>query len=97
MWQQQLNSFYHDAGIKKRGLKYTMKHRDDVLRISASLKLGHIRAAELIKSLFTNNRPSSLANALVKFIDDEEYRIHILTQFNKDVVKLSPMRNFSFH
>ena len=81
-----------DIAKSKASLKLTIKHWDDVLRITASLKLGHIGASELIKSLFKNNRPSSLAKAIInigrvrktiyilRFIDDNEYRRHILGQ-----------------
>lgn len=107
LWRVDTKADYgvlNDITKSKVTLKYIMKHWDDVLRISASLKLGHIRAAELIKSLFTNNRPSSLAKALInigrsrktiymlRFIDDEEYRRHILTQLNKGESRHSVFR-----
>ncbi|HAT2076573.1 TPA: Tn3 family transposase [Legionella pneumophila] len=71
------------------------KHWEDVLRVAVSLKLGHVSASDLIRSLFRKNRPSGLAKALMNlgriiktlyllnYIDNEEYRRHILTQLNK--------------
>jgi TnpA family transposase len=71
------------------------KHWEDILRVAVSLKLGHVSASELIRSLFRKNRPSGLAKALMNlgriiktlyllnYIDSEEYRRHILTQLNK--------------
>lgn len=68
------------------------KHWEDILRVAVSLKLGHVSASDLIRSLFRKNRPSGLAKALMNlgriiktlyllnYIDSEEYRRHILTQ-----------------
>jgi TnpA family transposase len=70
-------------------------HWDDMLRIAGSLKLGTIRASELIRTLLKSQRPSSLALAimdigriiktvyLLNFVDDEGYRRRILTQLNR--------------
>ena len=69
----------------KASLKLIIKYWNDVLHITASLKLEHIGASELIKLLFKNNRPSSLAKTIInigrirktiyilRFIDDNEY------------------------
>ncbi|MBL7478731.1 Tn3 family transposase [Legionella bononiensis] len=71
------------------------KHWEDILRVAVSLKLGHVSASDLIRSLFRKNRPSGLAKALMNlgriiktlyllnYIDSEEYRRHILIQLNK--------------
>ena len=60
-----------------------------------SLKLGTIRASELIRSLLRSDRPSGLAQAIIEvgrinktiyllnYIDDEDYRRKILTQLNR--------------
>ena len=89
-------------------MKAVTKQWDDVLRIAASLKLGYVSAAELIKSLYRNNRPSSLAKALMnigrirktihmlRYIDDDEYRRHILAQLNKGESRHSVFRTI-FH
>jgi TnpA family transposase len=68
---------------------------DDILRIGGSLKMGTIRASELIRSLLKSDRPSSLSRAIadlgrilktiymLNYIDDEAYRRRILTQLNR--------------
>jgi TnpA family transposase len=65
------------------------------LRIAGSLKLGTVRASELIRSLLKSERPSGLAQAIIEigrinktlyllnYIDDEDYRRRILTQLNR--------------
>ncbi|MDF1931776.1 Tn3 family transposase [Legionella pneumophila] len=70
------------------------KHWEDIL-VAVSLKLGHVSASDLIRSLFRKNRPSGLAKALMNlgriiktlyllnYIDSEGYRRHILIQLNK--------------
>ena len=71
------------------------KHWEDILRVAVSLELGHVSASDLIRSLFRKNRPSGLAKALMNlgriiktlyllhYIDNENYRRHILVQLNK--------------
>lgn len=71
------------------------KHWEDILRVAVSLKLGHVSASDLMRSLFRKNKPSGLAKALMNlgriiktlyllnYIDSEEYRRHILIQLNK--------------
>jgi len=71
------------------------KHWDDILRVAVSLKLGYISGSELIRALFKNSKPSGLAIALMnlgrspktlyllRYIDDKDYRRHILTQLNR--------------
>ncbi len=66
-----------------------------MLRIAGSLKLGTVRASELIRSLLKSERPSGLAQAimevgrinktlyLLNYIDDEDYRRRILNQLNR--------------
>lgn len=68
---------------------------DEMLRVSGSLKLGKVRASELIRSLLKSDKPSGLAQGimelgranktlyLLKYFDDEEYRRRILTQLNR--------------
>jgi len=71
------------------------QHWDDMIRIAGSLKLGTVKASELIRSLLKSDKPSSLAKAIVEvgrinktlyllnYIDDIEYRRRILTQLNR--------------
>ena len=85
----------NDISQHKINVALIKKHWEDILRVAVSLKLGHVSASELIRSLFRKNRPSGLAKALMNlgriiktlyllnYIDDEEYRRHILIQLNK--------------
>lgn len=71
------------------------QHWDDMMRIAGSLKMGTVRASELIRSLLKSERPSSLTQAIIdagrinktlyllNYIDDEDYRRRILTQLNR--------------
>ena len=75
--------------------KKVKQHWDDMLRMGGSLKLGTVRASELLCSLLKSERPSSLAQAIIEvgrinktiyllnYIDDEDYRRRILTQLNR--------------
>jgi TnpA family transposase len=68
---------------------------DDLLRVAGSLKLGTVRASELMRSLLRGDRPSTLTRAvkelgrvvktlyLLAYLDDETYRRRILTQRNR--------------
>lgn len=71
------------------------QHWDDMMRIAGSLKLGTVRASELIRSLLKSDKPSNLAKAIIdagrinktlyllNYINDEDYRRKILTQLNR--------------
>lgn len=71
------------------------QHWDDMMRIAGSLKLGKVKASELIRSLLKSERPSSLTQAIIEagrinktiyllnYINDEDYRRRILTQLNR--------------
>ena len=68
---------------------------EDMLRVAGSLKLGTVDIAELMLTLQSGRRPSTLARAigevgriaksliLLSYIDDEAYRRRILIQLNK--------------
>ena len=71
------------------------EHWDDMIRVAGSLKLGTVRASELIRSLLKSDKPSNLAKAIIdagrinktlyllNYIDNEDYRRRILTQLNR--------------
>jgi len=71
------------------------RNGDDMLRVAGSLKLGTVKASELMRSLLRSKKPSTLARAigelgripktlyLLSYVDDENYRRHILTQINR--------------
>jgi TnpA family transposase len=66
-----------------------------MMRIAGSLKMGKVRASELIRSLLKSERPSGLTQAIIdagrinktlyllNYIDNEDYRRRILTQLNR--------------
>jgi TnpA family transposase len=78
--------------IKKR---YVEDNWDDMMRVAGSLKLGTVRASELMGTLLKSDRPSGLAKAikevgrinktlyLLNYIDSQDYRRRILTQLNR--------------
>lgn len=70
-------------------------HWDDMLRLSGSLKLGRVPAADIMRTLQVGDRPTRLAQAIAEFgridktlhtltyIDDEAKRRGTLTQLNR--------------
>jgi TnpA family transposase len=66
----------------------------DVIRLAGSLKLGHLKAAGIMRTLQVRDKPTSLARALseigriaktvhiLHYIDDPAFRRRILTQLN---------------
>jgi len=66
-----------------------------MIRTAGSLKLGKVQASVLVRSLLKSESPSGLTQAnievgrinktlyLLNYIDDEDYRRHILTQLNR--------------
>jgi TnpA family transposase len=69
--------------------------RDDLLRVAGSLKLGHLSASDLMKTLQAGKGNSALAKAiaevgriaktlyLLHYIDEPDYRRRILVQLNR--------------
>jgi TnpA family transposase len=66
----------------------------DVIRLAGSLKLGHLKAAGIMRTLQVKDKPTTLARALseigriaktihiLHYIDDAAFRRRILTQLN---------------
>lgn len=85
----------NELASNKINMKLIVDHWDDLLRLAGSLKRGVMRAADLTRTLQTNDRPIRLARALqelgrlvktlylLRFIDDEAYRRRILVQLNR--------------
>lgn len=75
--------------------KLITEHWDDLLRVAGSLLSGKVVPSELIRTLQTGGRFTTLARAiaeggrvsktihLLTFVDDENYRRRILTQLNR--------------
>ena len=84
------------------------QHWDDMMRIAGSLKLGTVRASELIRSLLKSDKPSNLAKAIIdagrinktlyllNYINDEDYRRRILTQLNRGEERHSVARTIFY-
>lgn len=68
---------------------------EDVLRVAGSLKLGTVKASDLVRALHAGSRPSELAKAiaevgriakslfLLSYVDDEAYRRRVVVQLNR--------------
>ena len=84
-------------GLARHRIKTSLirQNWDDLLRVAGSLKLGTVSASELMRTLQSSGRPSTLARAvgelgriaktlyLLAYIDDENYRRRILVQLNR--------------
>ncbi len=83
-------------GLARHRLDRTLieDHWDDILRVAGSLKLGRIRASEVIRMLQGEGRPTTLGRAiaevgriaktayLLNYVADEQYRRRIQIQLN---------------
>ena len=81
-----------------------IRHWDDMLRVSGSLKWGTVNATALIQALQHGGRPTLLGRAigelgriyktryLLAYLDDESYRRRILTQLNRGEARHSLAR-----
>ncbi len=68
---------------------------EDVLRVAGSLKLGTVKASDLVRALHAGSRQSELAKAiaevgrvakslfLLSYVDDEAHRRRVLVQLNR--------------
>ena len=76
-----------------------VENRDDLLRLAGSLKLGHVHAGAIMRTLYVGERTTALAKALrelgriikslhiLSYIDDEEKRRRILIQLNRQELR----------
>jgi len=76
-------------------IKLIIENWDDLMRLAGSLKLGHLKAAGVMRILQTRDRPTTLARALMhlgrliktlhilNYIDDPAFRRRILIQLNR--------------
>jgi TnpA family transposase len=85
-------------GLSRRNRLRTDLIRDnweDILRVAGSLKLGTVKASDLVRALHAGSKPSELARAiaevgrvakslfLLSYVDDEAYRRRVLVQLNR--------------
>ena len=88
---KQLNSLSQN----KININLIVKHWDEILNVISSLKLGKVRASDIIKALQRDGRPTSLGRAfteygrifktmhLLRYYSDEDYCRQILIQLNR--------------
>lgn len=75
------------------------EHWPDLIRLAGSLKLGHLKAAGVMRMLQVKDRPTTLAKALselgriiktlhiLRYIDDQPFRRRILFQLNRQELR----------
>jgi TnpA family transposase len=98
----------NELATSKINIDRIEQHWDDMMRIAGSLKLGTVRASELIRSLLKSDKPSNLAKAIIdagrinktlyllNYINDEDYRRRILTQLNRGEERHSVARTIFY-
>src|SRR3546814_18421290 len=71
----------------------------DLIRLAGSIKLGHLKAAGVMRMLQVKDRPTTLAKALselgriiktlhiLRYIDDRPFRRRILFQLNRQALR----------
>ena len=76
-------------------IKLIIENWEDLVRLAGSLKLGHLKAASVMRILQVKDHPTTLARALMQlgrlikslhilnYIDDEKFRRRILVQLNR--------------
>ena len=102
-------AYEHVASVIARPLDMDLilKHWDDLLRVTASLKMGWVTASTLIRKLQAFPRQHKLTQALqeygrlvktifiLRYVDSEAYRRRILIQLNKGEA-VQGLRRFLF-
>ena len=75
------------------------EHWEDLIRLAGSLKLGHLQAAGVMRTLQVKDKPTTLARALselgrivktlhiLRYVDDKEFRRRILVQLNRQELR----------
>ena len=97
-WRMEAGADYgvlNDVGRHLINRRLIEEQWDEILRVSGSLKLGTVKASELIRTLQGGNRTTVLGRAiaelgriaktlhLLAYVDDENYRRGVLTQLNR--------------
>jgi TnpA family transposase len=89
-----LKGYFDLGGQRKRHLALIRDNWPDVIRLAGSLKLGHLKAAGIMRMLQVRDKPTTLARALseigriaktvhiLHYVDDAAFRRRILTQLN---------------
>ena len=85
----------NSIAASKINLSLILQNWPDLIRLAGSLKLGHIRAAGVMRMMQVKDKPTTLARALtelgrivktlhiLRYIDDPAFRRRILVQLNR--------------
>jgi TnpA family transposase len=97
LWRIDRNADYGPFNSLGKGtinLALIRENWSDMIRLAGSLKLGHLKAVGIMRTLQVRNKPTTLARALselgriaktihiLRYIDDKAFRRRILTQLN---------------
>jgi TnpA family transposase len=86
---------FDNLAVSKINLPLIVQNWPDLIRLAGSLKLGHLRAAGVMRMAQVKDRPTTLARALTElgriiktlhilhYIDDQAFRQRILVQLNR--------------
>jgi TnpA family transposase len=86
---------FDSLAVGKINLPLIIQNWPDLIRLAGSLKLGHLRAAGVMRTLQVKDKPTTLARALselgrivktlhiLRCIDDPAFRRRILVQLNR--------------
>jgi TnpA family transposase len=86
---------FNSLAVNKINLPLIIQNWPDLIRLAGSLKLGHLRAAGVMRTLQVKDKPTTLARALtelgrivktlhiLRYIDDSAFRRRILIQLNR--------------
>lgn len=102
LWRVNKTARYGPLGEIAEGtinIKLIIENWEDLIRLAGSLKLGHLKAAGIMRILQTRDRPTTLARALMhlgrliktlhilNYIDDADFRRSILVQLNRQELR----------
>ncbi len=102
LWRIDKDADYGPFNPVVRGAINTGLIRDnweDLIRLAGSLKLGHLKAAGVMRTLQVKDRPTTLAKALselgrvvkslhiLRYVDDRQFRRRILIQLNRQELR----------
>lgn len=86
---------FNRFAVSKINLPLIVQNWLDLIRLAGSLKLGHLRAAGVMRTLQVKDKPTTLARALtelgriiktlhiLRYIEDPAFRRRILVQLNR--------------
>ncbi len=98
LWRIDKSADYGPLDVIAEGMINTRlitENWEDLIRLAGSLKLGHLKAAGVMRILQVRDRPTTLAKALMhlgrliktlhilNYIDDADFRRRILVQLNR--------------